>query len=483
MCSSIPIVFVQPTFVIKPHHVVDPTVYVKTRLGVGIKGVVRKPNAAGPGMIPKGFVNKHDVAGSWDECCSKWEVLYITFQGPKWGIKANEGDFHKSGVVRRMFTFPLTLTEVSAGGEGEQIGLKVNDIVVGIGTSCSDSSYTEVVPEKNILHCHGNQSHVSLQTDELLKKGGVCRLKVKRMRKSMSCSECASDDLVEVVEQGDLICNNCAVVQRTGLAFTGTNRGCHVNTHVLEPVVSVIDARMSIQIMDTGNLNPNIVTSGLTAHHLMYIKIDAMCDKLALNNLVATEAKEELNAFWQENSRTGVMKMASKPAEALVASCVLVACRVKGNARTLKEILAMCSCTKKQFSKVLKGVNRVVGDIMMRSSESNTTIAVIPRFCSFLGVSTHVSVLAVHVVLEIERRGICASRVSSSVAAAAILMACIVCDARVSGNVTNVFSAVSCASGAAEATIREVCKLLYIHRNVLLPLIYTGKDLSLLVNK
>lgn len=175
--------------------------------------------------------------------------------------------------------------------------------------------------------------------------------------------------------------------------------------------------------------------------------------------------------------------MTSKPAEALVASCILVACRIKGNARTLKEILAMCSCTKKQLSKVLKGVNRVVADIMMRTSDGNTTIAVIPRFCSYLGVSAHVSVLAVHVVLEIERRGICASRVSSSVAAAAILMACIVCEARMCGNVTNVFAAVSSASGAAEATIREVCKLLYVHRGVLLPITYTNKDLSILVNK
>jgi transcription initiation factor TFIIB len=369
-------------------------------------------------------------------------------------------------------------------GEGHMAGLKPHDVIVGV-CGCNGTKYIEVLPEKNILHCHSDKSHVSPEIDSILKQGGSCRLNIKRMRKSMSCTECASDDLIEVAERGDLICNNCAVVQRSGLAFTGGNSLCTMNTYVVETDISILDARVSIEVMDTGRLNSSkaVAASGMSANYKMYVKIDAMCEKLALNSLVATEAKEELNAFCHEITRAGGMRMTSKPAEALVASCILVACRIKGNARTLKEILAMCSCTKKQLSKVLKGVNRVVADIMMRTSDGNTTIAVIPRFCSYLGVSAHVSVLAVHVVLEIERRGICASRVSSSVAAAAILMACIVCEARMCGNVTNVFAAVSSASGAAEATIREVCKLLYVHRGVLLPITYTNKDLSILVNK
>jgi transcription initiation factor TFIIIB Brf1 subunit/transcription initiation factor TFIIB len=357
--------------------------------------------------------------------------------------------------------------------------------VVGIRPGlCTIGEYLEVSSQKNVLHSRSSQLHVCSEVDEVLRSGGICSLKVKRLAKSMICTECRSDDLVEVMDRGDIVCNNCAVVHRSRLAFVGI-----YNTYATDACFTKADnvtvgSCVFIEKEDTCTsfLTAPIV-SEKSSHQNIYAKIDSMCDKLYLNSFIAVEAKEEINAFFKESSRVGGMKLPSKPVEALVASCILVACRIKGNARTLKEILAICSCTKKQLSKVLKGVNRVVSDIMRRVSDGNTTIEVIPRFCSNLGVSQHISLVAVQVALEIERRGICASRVSSSVAASAILVACVVCDGNISGNVTNIFSAVSAASGAAEATIKEVCKILYRHRGLILPSMYIHRDLSVLVSR
>jgi transcription initiation factor TFIIIB Brf1 subunit/transcription initiation factor TFIIB len=60
------------------------------------------------------------------------------------------------------------------------------------------------------------------------------------------------------------------------------------------------------------------------------------------------------------------MKLRHRPLDALAASCIIVVCRFQNIGRTEKEILAVCSCTKKQLAVVLRGVNRVVCELSNR---------------------------------------------------------------------------------------------------------------------
>jgi transcription initiation factor TFIIIB Brf1 subunit/transcription initiation factor TFIIB len=87
----------------------------------------------------------------------------------------------------------------------------------------------------------------------------------------------------------------------------------------------------------------------------------------------------------------------------------------------------------------------------------------------------------VNVVQEIDKRGFCQSRLISSVAGAAILMACVVCEKDVNIEGVRLAKAVSIASGAADATIKEVCKTLYMYKDRILPQQYLGSDLSILL--
>jgi hypothetical protein len=68
----------------------------------------------------------------------------------------------------------------------------------------------------------------------------------------------------------------------------------------------------------------------------------------------------------QEKHKVGGIKLKDKPHEALAASCVLVTCRFKNIGRTEKELLAVCSFTKRQLAMVLRGVNRVICELSNR---------------------------------------------------------------------------------------------------------------------
>jgi transcription initiation factor TFIIIB Brf1 subunit/transcription initiation factor TFIIB len=79
---------------------------------------------------------------------------------------------------------------------------------------------------------------------------------------------------------------------------------------------------------------------------------------------------------------------------------------------------------------------------------------VIQRFCTNMCVSRLVAVTATHTIKEIDKRGMCQSRLISSVAGAAIFISCLVCNTDVDTDTIKLLKTVSMTSGAADATIK-----------------------------
>jgi transcription initiation factor TFIIB len=177
-------------------------------------------------------------------------------------------------------------------------------------------------------------------------------------------------------------------------------------------------------------------------------------------------------------------RLSHRPRDALVAALVSVAYRLKSVGRTEKEILAMCSCSKKQLARVLRGVNTVVQGSIGKIVPVVNAVDLVRRFCSHLRMPYKVSIIALHIISEIDKRGLCSSRLVSSRAGAAIFMSCLAYDAAyVDYGGLPLLQAVSLATGAAETTIKEVCKVLYTFRDVLIPVQYAHVDLSVMVCK
>jgi transcription initiation factor TFIIIB Brf1 subunit/transcription initiation factor TFIIB len=398
--------------------------------------------------VPYGcFVPKKNTLGSWDSSRIIWNEFSRSFSQDVWGIKAHEA-VSPDGV--RSFVYPLEVTEVVHGEEAYTHGLSKGDIIVEMNS-------IKVTARKDLLQLPSDQKRsVSMIVQKILMTGGPCEMKIKRgSRCNVLCTECGSSDIEEVVERGDLVCRGCGVVHRSRVVFTGTNWENESTTHIEE--------------------------EEMEGEEVTYQHIDLICAKLDLDTSVSTQARREVSLFKKTN-RAGGMKMRYRPQEALAAACIIVVCKFKNIGRTEKEILAVCTCTKKTLATVLRGVNRSIVELSNRRIPPSTARDVIQRFCTNMKMPQLVAKTALHIVHEIDRRGICQSRLISSVAGAAIFMACVVCREDVNIEGLELAKAVSIASGAADATIKEVCKALYTYKDRILPQKYLGSDLSILLH-
>jgi hypothetical protein len=113
--------------------------------------------------------------------------------------------------------------------------------------------------------------HIHTKTNPV----GKCDMKLKRKRKDMGCIECGKDNIVEILERGDLVCKDCGVVQRSRLAFTGQGWSNEATTNI------------------------ETETSGNVVHETTCGVIDSICERLELDSSVCSQAKEELNMFYK----------------------------------------------------------------------------------------------------------------------------------------------------------------------------------------
>lgn len=173
----------------------------------------------------------------------------------------------------------------------------------------------------------------------------------------------------------------------------------------------------------------------------------------------------------KEMNDKNVFRLKDRPKEALFASCVLVACRVMKIGMTERLILGVCICTRKQLCSVLRGVHWINKKTLPAAVPNNSASDLVVRFCSNLSLPQKVVVITSHIIDEIDRRGIYLGRVVASVAAASILMACLATQSVVKCGDRTLIYAVSLVSGAAEATIKDIYKVVNYYPNTLVKMI------------
>ena len=88
------------------------------------------------------FVPKSRVWGSCDPNAREWTEHRIHLMQTRWGIKAIWDSVEASNVLR--FRFPLVITEVDAGSEAEDQGVKPGDHIVAVGHAESPNGILRV---------------------------------------------------------------------------------------------------------------------------------------------------------------------------------------------------------------------------------------------------------------------------------------------------------------------------------------------------
>ncbi|KAL7671915.1 hypothetical protein ACOME3_006817 [Neoechinorhynchus agilis] len=111
----------------------------------------------------------------------------------------------------------------------------------------------------------------------------------------------------------------------------------------------------------------------------------------------------------------------------LICSCIYIACRQAGEARTLKEICAVAKASKRDVGRCYKQI--------MASMKQTLTLVnyeeYLPRYCSLLNLSLEIRLLAIHFSKRSVQLNIVGGRSPQTVAAACIYLATRVYDQRI----------------------------------------------------
>ena len=169
--------------------------------------------------------------------------------------------------------------------------------------------------------------------------------------------------------------------------------------------------------------------------------------------------------------------------ESIIATSIYVACRIENVPRTMKEICALTTVSKKEIGKCLT---------KMTENKTEAVAAIearglLPRFCSHLGLSNDILRATTSLCVVIKNLGIAASKTPNTVAAAAIYLV-----TQISNNpkspkgmwcpsmifvyvvpmpfpLPSCFLEVATIAGVAEVTLKNAYKDLYEKRMELVP--------------
>lgn len=186
----------------------------------------------------------------------------------------------------------------------------------------------------------------------------------------------------------------------------------------------------------------------------IYKDITAMCDSISLSRLVSDTAKQLYKRIEDEKLLRG------KSNDVIIATCICIACRQEGVARTFREICALTRVPKKEIGRCCNALkSKIFTSTNIMEPEDLMT-----RFCSNLRLPMHVQKTGVDLVRTAKTLGTLGGKSPISIAAACIYLVSYLCQhARSTKDIANV-------AGVSEATIKAAYKVLYAEKEKLIDL-------------
>lgn len=306
------------------------------------------------------------------------------------------------------------------------------------------------------------------------------------------CAECKEfpPNLVEEFSSGDLVCGSCGIVfpdrivdsRSEWRTFSNDDQGgddpsrvgdgpnALLNGSQLETTIS---GGMDIRSRELSRAQ-NKSTHDKNTKTLLaaYKEIGAFCDSINIQKVVSDAAKQLFKIVDDAKAFKG------KAQEAIIAGCILIACRQCKVHRTFREIFALTKVPKKEIGKVFKQLEKFFADREeMRSIGQNVTggsdVRYVPttsttahdlinRFWNHLNLPQSGTSVGQEIAETAARLGTLAGRSPISSAAACIYMAAqFIGHARTAKEISQV-------AGVSDGTIRTAYKHLYAEREKLI---------------
>ncbi|VBB84964.1 Transcription initiation factor IIB (General transcription factor TFIIB), putative [Yarrowia lipolytica] len=296
---------------------------------------------------------------------------------------------------------------------------------------------------------------------------------------TLMCPECKilPPDIVERFAEGDMVCGQCGLVLSDRVVdtrsewrtFSNDDQGSDDPSRVGDAMNPLLEGSQLNTIISFGapgssvgrDLNRtqsrSLQDKKDAALSAVYAKISQICDGISLPRVVSDAAKEVYKLVHDDKRLRG------KTPDAIIATVIFIACRHANVQRTFQEIGALTNVSKKEIRRTLELMKRLLEGTNIQAFRSTQTNpgALMPRYCSHLGLNSQVANLAEDIVKRAKEIGTLDGRSPISVAAAAIYMA-----AALYGNDMSA-QRVSEKTGVSDGAIKTSYKHLYEAREKL----------------
>ncbi|KAJ1901008.1 transcription initiation factor IIB [Kickxella alabastrina] len=288
----------------------------------------------------------------------------------------------------------------------------------------------------------------------------------------LTCSDCRKEppNIVEDFASGDLVCGDCGLVLGDRIIDTRSEWRTFANDEGGDPsrVGSAANPLLDGDQLDTliagGNGGSGLAHNlnriqGRTAYEVhgkvlaqTYKDISSLCEAFTMSKSTIDIAKGLYRKMENGKLQRG------RNNDAIIAGCILLACRQDNAPRSYAEICKLTKVNRKDIGRTLKFIKAKLGTESGKTSSND----LIGRFCSNLGLdqdTQRITNILAEMAKDIQT---IAGKSPVSIASACIYMA-----SHLTGNSRDA-NDISKISGVGGTTIKTTYKVLYQNRNTLL---------------
>ena len=280
------------------------------------------------------------------------------------------------------------------------------------------------------------------------------------------CPECGSNNLIPDVNGGETFCSECGIVTNDMLvsrssewrAFNavenekrnrvGAPRSNAVGDYGLSTKIGTnfdaikgkISTERKFQIKRMSKWQSRITNSKKISNLNIAMGILArLCSHLHIPRNV----KEQTAIYYRKALKEGLVK--GRSIESILAACLYAACRLTKTQRSLKEISEFSTCEAKELARCYRDIyNHLELDIPREKAQNN-----VPKIANIVGIRQVVQREAIDILRDAEEQKITAGMAPSSLAAAALYIACM------KTNTKTTQKEIAYAAGVSEVTLRN----------------------------
>ncbi|OCF78848.1 transcription initiation factor TFIIB [Kwoniella mangroviensis CBS 8886] len=304
------------------------------------------------------------------------------------------------------------------------------------------------------------------------------------------CPNCRTDppNIIEEYSKGDLVCGDCGTILGDRIVdtrsewrtFAGDENGDDpsrvgdagnplLGSNHLDTVISHKDGRSGIArdlnraVQRANNLSNGINGKTNTAIlSAVFSRIGEKCDAMQLPRGVRERAQHVYKIADEQKAIKG------KNENALIAACIIYACRDAGAHRTFQEVCKALKISKKELGQVFSVIKNAVqaSDTFQRSktgtghgfsdgsnNAQESTEALLGRFTNYLDLGNAVFNASKHIAAEATAKSTIDGRSPVSIAAGVLYFTCVLLSKNASAK------DIAGMGGVSESTTKLICKM------------------------